>query len=417
AFGGLLLLGARAGDLVGRRRIFLIGIGLFTIASLLGGLATSAGWLLAARTAQGVGGALAAPVSLALLTSTFAEGRERTRALGLYTAVSIGGAAIGLVAGGMLTEWASWRWVMFVNVPIGAALLAAAAVVVSESPRVQGRFDLAGAVTSTVGMTSLVYGFVHAASDGWGNPTTVAAFAAGVVLAVAFVVIERRAVAPITPLPLFADRIRSGAYVARMLLVAGMTGMFFFLTQFLQDVLHYSPLQTGLGFLPVTIALFGASQASARTLIERFGERLVLIVGASLSTLSLLWMTQLSAQSGYTDVLGPLVLLGVGNGLAFVPLTSAALSGVKPEHAGAASGLVNVTQQVGGSLGLAVLVTVFGTASRHVTPLVNSTPAEQTRQVFVAGADAAFLVAAILLAITVGLATTVLRRRPDLAAN
>jgi EmrB/QacA subfamily drug resistance transporter len=414
AFGGLLLLGARAGDLIGRRRTFLAGITIFSVASLLGGFADSSAWLVGARAVQGVGAALAAPATLALLSSMFAEGRERTRALGLYTAVSISGAAIGLIAGGLLTELASWRWVMFVNVPIGAALLVAAVLVITETPRKTGRFDLTGAVTSTLGMTALVYGFVNAATDGWGDLRTLGAFGAGTLLVAAFVQVERTAAEPITPLAMFADRTRSGAYVARLLMVASMFGMFFFLTQFLQDVLDYSPIQTGLAFLPVTIALFAASQASARVLVERFGDRRVMVVGGLTSTASMLWLTQLSADSGYLGVLGPLVLVGLGNGIAFVPLTAAGLHGVPPHLAGAASGLVNVSQQVGGSLGLAVLVTVFGNASRGAEPLVGASVAEQARHSFVAGADAAFLVAALLLAATVAVVTLAIRTRPAL---
>lgn len=415
AFGGLLLLGARAGDLLGRRRTFITGIALFSVASLLGGFADSAGQLVAARGVQGVGAALAAPATLALLSAMFTEGRERTRALGLYTAVSISGAAIGLIAGGLLTEWASWRWVMFVNVPIGVALIVAAAVVIAETPRQAGRFDLLGAITSTLGMTALVYGFVAAATDGWGDVRTLAAFASGSVLMAAFVAVERTALAPITPLAMFADRTRSGAYVARLLMVAGMTGMFFFLTQFLQDVLEYTPIQTGMAFLPVTIALFTASQASARVLVERFGDRRVMVVGGLMSTVSMLWLTQLSADSGYIGVLGPLVLVGIGNGIAFVPLTAAGLHGVPPHLAGAASGLVNVTQQVGGSLGLAVLVTVFGTASRNADPVLGGSVADQATHAFVTGADAAFAMSAALLALTVAVVTFVIRARPTLA--
>src|SRR5262245_716587 len=320
AFGGLLLLGARMGDLLGRRRAFQLGLAIFTMASLVGGLATSPGVLLAARTAQGVGGALIAPATLALLTSMFAEGRERTRALGLYTAVSIGGAAVGLVAGGMLTEWASWRWVMIVNVPIGAAVMVATALFLDETARQRVRFDVAGALTSTIGVAALVYGFVHAAENGWSNLETLASFALGVGLLVTFVLVERRAQAPITPLTLFADRTRSGAYLARMLLIAGMTGMFFFLTQFMQDVLGYSPLQTGFGFLPITVSLFVASQLSARVFVERFGARAMMVGGIAVSTVGLLWLTRITGESGYADVIGPLVLVGLGNGSAFVPL-------------------------------------------------------------------------------------------------
>ena len=295
AFGGLLLLGARAGDLLGRRRTFMTGMAVFT-----GRVA--ARWarhrrLVAAgaRTLQGVGAAMTAPAVLAFLTSTFAEGRERTRALGLYTAVSIGGAAIGLITGGILTQLLSWRWVMFVNVPIGVAVLLGASFALTETPRQVGKFDLPGAFLATLGTTSLVYGFVRAASDGWLDAGTIGRSSLGVALIAAFVLNERRASHPITPLSLFADRTRAGAYLGRLLLVASMTGMFFFLTQFMQDVLHYGPLKTGLGFLPVTIALFTASQASARVLVERFGER-DRAAGrrVSLSLLSMLWLTQLS---------------------------------------------------------------------------------------------------------------------------
>src|SRR5216684_5640323 len=256
AFGGLLLLGARAGDILGRRRVFVAGIALFTAASLLGGLAQSDWWLLAARTAQGVGAAIAAPSTLALLTLTYREGRERTRALSLYSAVSGGGGSVGLVLGGMLTTWASWRWGLFINVPIGVALILVAPRYLPETERRTGHFDLAGALTSTLGMTALVYGFVRAAADGWSNRGTVGSFAAAALLLAAFVLTERRAEQPITPLRLFVSRERSGAYAARILVVGGIFGMFFFLTQFFQDVAHFSPLQAGLAFLPQTLVLF-----------------------------------------------------------------------------------------------------------------------------------------------------------------
>lgn len=409
AFGGLLLLGARVGDLLGRRPTLIAGIVVFALASLAGGLANGAGMMVAARAIQGAGAAFAAPATLSLITTMFPEGRERTRALGLYTAVSIGGGSLGLVAGGLLTELVSWRWVMLVNVPIGVAVALAASVVVPHTPRRSGRFDLAGAVTSTAGVAALVYGFVHAASDGWGTPGTVLSFVAGVALLAGFVVVERRAAEPITPLSLFADRTRSGAYVARMFMFAGMTGMFFFLTLFLQDVLGYSPIETGLGFLPTTVALFAASQLSARLLVARYGGRRVMMVGASLSTLSLLVLTQLSTSSGYLAVLGPLLLIGFGNGLTFVPLTGAGLHAVRPHEAGAAAGLTNVAQQLGASLGLAALVTVFGSAARAAQVTATS-PVGRAHEVFVAGADAAFAVGAVLLATTLVVVSTVVGR-------
>src|SRR6204780_2361867 len=253
--GGLLLLGGRAGDILGRRRMFIAGISLFTLASLAGGLSDTAGLLIAARALQGVGGALASPAVLALIVTSFPEGRERTRALAIYTAVITGGASLGLVLGGVITEWLSWRWVLFINVPIGLFALIAAPLFVTETPRQPGRFDLAGALTSTLGMASLVYAFIRAASNGWGDSVAVGAFVAAVVLLVLFVLNERRAPQPITPLRLFTDRSRSGSYIARLLLVAGMMGMFFFLTQFIQEVLGFSPILAGVAFLPMTVTL------------------------------------------------------------------------------------------------------------------------------------------------------------------
>jgi MFS family permease len=330
--------------------------------------------------------------------------------------VSIGGAAVGLIAGGMLSEWASWRWVLFVNVPIGAVLLVLGRSALPETARQKGRFDLAGALTSTLGMTALVYGFVHAATDGWSSLETVGSFAAGLLLLAAFVVIEQRAEAPITPLRMFASRNRSSSYVARLLLVAGMMGMFFFLTQFLRGVLGYSDLRTGFAFLPLTATVFTASQLSARHLVHRFGDQRMMIIGITFSTLGMLWLTQLSQASNYLDLVGPLMVFGLGNGLAFVPLTTAALDGVAPADAGAASGLVNVMQQVGGSLGLAVLVTVFGTASKdaqsHVDPGLS--PAEAARQVFVVAADRSFWTATAFLAATWLLVAFAIRtRKPE----
>lgn len=414
-FGGLLLLGARAGDILGRRRVFLTGIGLFTAASLAGGFAQSAGELLVARAVQGVGGALASPAALALLMTMFTGARERTRALGYYTAVSIGGAAIGLVAGGMLSEWASWRWVLFVNVPIGLVLLVAALPVLPDSVRIRGRFDVTGAVTSTLGMGALVYGFVHAASDGWADTLTIGSFVAGLVLLAGFVLTERRAEAPITPLRLFTDRVRASAYVGRLLLVAGMMGMFFFLTQFLHGVLGYSDLKTGFAFLPMPISVFVASQLAARFLVDRFGGRRLMLIGLSMSTIGMVWLTQLDATSGYGSLLGPLTVFALGNGLAFVPLTSAALEGVAPQDSGAASGLVNVMQQVGGSLGLAVLVTVFGAATSNFEAPAGSTAADAAKLAFVHGADTAFWTAAAFLAATLALIAIVMRPRTKTA--
>ncbi|MGZ6792433.1 MAG: MFS transporter [Mycobacteriales bacterium] len=397
-FGGLLLLGARAGDLLGRRRTFVSGIAVFSVASLLGGFAPTSGLLLAARALQGVGGALAAPSSLALLTTMFPSPRERMRAIGLFTAVSVGGGALGLILGGMLTQWASWRWVMFVNVPIGVAVIAAGRALLPETAPHPGRFDLPGALLSTGGMTSLVYGFVRAASDGWSDAGTVGSFVAGVLLLAAFVRVELTAEEPITPLRLFADRSRTSANVARGLLFAGMFGLFFFLTQFLQEVLQYSSLRTGFAFLPLPVTVFFVSQLTSRVLVNRVNGKALMLGGVALGASGFLLAGQLTPTSSYPHVVGALLLFAVGNGLSFVPLTSAALEGVPQEDAGAASGLVNVTQQLGGSLGVAILVTVFGSAAKHATPLLHATAPAQAAHAFTVGATSAFQWAGAFLA-------------------
>jgi EmrB/QacA subfamily drug resistance transporter len=384
-FGGLLLLGGRAGDILGRRRMFITGILLFTLASFLGGLATSAAWLLAARALQGVGAAIAAPTALALITTNFAEGRERNRAFGVFAATAVAGGSIGLLAGGMLTSWLSWRWVLFVNVPIGILLALAAPLYITESERQPGRFDLGGALTSTAGMTALVYGFIRAAQEGWSDPVTIGSFAAAAVLLAVFLSIETRISQPITPLHLFRDRNRGGVYAIMLALAAAMFGMFFFLTLFVQDVLGYSPLRAGVAFLPITAAIVITSQFAAQSL-PRLGPKRLMTAGAALAVAGLAWLSQVSVTSGYVEgILGPMLVFGLGMGLLFVPLTILAVSGVEPHETGAASSLLNVTQQVGGSLGLSILVTVFGTASRNEATnqvgqfLANASPELQAR--------------------------------------
>jgi EmrB/QacA subfamily drug resistance transporter len=363
-FGGLLLLGGRAGDILGRRRVFMAGILLFTLASLLGGLAQEPWQLLAARVLQGVGGAIASPTSLALITTTFPEGPERNRAFGVFAAVSAGGGAIGLLAGGMLTEWLDWRWVLFVNVPIGIVIAVLAPLYISESERHSGRFDIAGALTSTAGMASLVYGFIRAADEGWRDNLTIGSFGAAVVLLLAFAFIESRAKEPITPLRMFADRNRSGTYVIMLSLAAAMFGMFFYIVLFVQNVLQYSPIEAGLAFLPVTVVIALGAGLSQRFL-PVLGPKPFMLVGSALTAIGLAWQTLISADSSYAGgVLGPMLLFGFGMGLNFVTLTVTAVSGVAQHEAGAASGLLNATQQVGGSLGLSILTTVFGSASK-----------------------------------------------------
>jgi EmrB/QacA subfamily drug resistance transporter len=365
-FGGLLLLGARAGDLLGRRRVFLTGIALFSLSSLAGGLALAGWMLLAARALQGVGAALAAPSALSLLTTVFPEGPARVRAIALYTTVSAGGGAIGLVAGGLLTDLVSWRWVMFVNVPIGVAVWLVGRVVLVETQRRQGRFDLAGALTSTLGMSGIVLGLVEAGSDGWTRPLTVGPLVAGAALLGFFVHNEARAEEPILPLRLLAHITRSTANVSRGLVYAGMYGLFFFMSQFLQDVQHFSPLAAGVAFLPMPASVFLASQLTSRVLVRRFPLRLVTMAGVTLSAIGLLLAMQL-LQPGvaYPEIMAWFVLVGSGSGISFVTLTTASLHEVEAGDAGAASGLINVSQQLGAALGLAVLVTVFGVVTGH----------------------------------------------------
>jgi EmrB/QacA subfamily drug resistance transporter len=396
--GGLLLLGGRAGDILGRRRLFVAGIALFTVASLVGGFSTTAGMLLASRAIQGVGGAMAAPAVLALIIGSFPEGKERTRALGIYMGVITGGSSLGLVLGGVITEWLSWRWVLFINVPIGIAVVAITPLFVRETDRQPGHFDLVGAVTSTAGVSALVYGFIRAASNGWGDHLTVGAFGLSVVLLALFIVNESKASQPITPLRLFANASRSGSFVTRLFVIAGMFGMFYFLTQFLQRVLGFSPLRAGVAFLPMTVTLFAVSRLSPR-IMPRLGVKPMMIVGLLPAIVAMAWLSRVSASTGYwTDVFGPMMLIGIGFGLLFVPLTTASLVGVPPKDSGAASAMLNMLQLVGGSLGLAVLVAVFGTASRHAAshPVPGLTQLAQTQHVLAHGIASAFLLAAVL---------------------
>jgi EmrB/QacA subfamily drug resistance transporter len=414
-FGGLLLLGARTGDLVGRRRTFLAGIALFSLSSLAGGFALTSWMLLAARAVQGVGGALAAPAALALLTTIFPEGSERIRAIGLFTTVSAAGGATGLVAGGLLTQWASWRWVMFVNVPIGLAVVLVGASVLVETPRRQGHFDLAGAVTSTLGMTAVVLGLVEAGTSGWRSPLTVGSLVTGLVLLGSFVRLEATAEEPILPLRILTSRVRASANAARGLGYAGMYGMVFFLTQFLQDIQHRSPLVTGIGFLPTPMSVFLSSQVTSKVLVNRVPAKVLMLSGSALSALGLLLCTRLQPGTPYAQLLVSLVLIGAGMGMSFVSLTTAALNGVAPQDAGAASGLVNVMQQLGAALGLAVLVTVFNSVT-HSAPL--GQPADSSSQAaLVHGLHVTFAAAALFCLAALTMVALGIRpsRQPEVA--
>jgi EmrB/QacA subfamily drug resistance transporter len=400
-FGGLLLLGGRAGDLFGRRRMFVLGAALFTVASLAGGLADSATLLLVARVVQGIGAAAAGPSTLALIATTFTEPRERVRALALFSAVASGGFAIGLILGGLLTEWLSWRAVLFINVPFGAAIVALVPKFVPDPERRQAHLDLPGAITGTIGIAALVYTFIRAATNGWGDTIVLVTLTAGLLLLAAFVSIEQRARQPLVPLRLFADRNRAAAYVNFFFGPMAMMSMFFFLTQFLQEIRHYAALETGVAFLPMAVALFSVTRVIPK-LLRRFGPKPLTIGGTAVMILGLAWLTRLSPDSEYlTSLFGPMLLMGLGGGLAFSPLNIIIMSTVRPEEAGAAGGVLQTMQQVGGTLGLAILVTVFGASARHAGE-AGASP----ENVLVSGMTDAFVAAAIVATLTFFVALT-----------
>jgi EmrB/QacA subfamily drug resistance transporter len=365
-FGGLLLLGGRAGDILGRRRVFIAGIILFSLASLLGGFATSQAWLLAARALQGVGGAIVAPTALSLITTNFPEGPPRNRAMGVYAAMSIGGAGVGLLVGGLLTTYASWRWVLFVNVPIGAVVALLAPRALGESQRHPGRFDLPGAITGTFGLAALVYGLSSAATtpDGashWGDTKVLASLSAAVVLLVAFLVIEARSKDALMPMRIFRNRGRSAANLIMLCIGTSMFGMFFFLTLFVQHVWGYSALRTGVYYLPM-VAIIMAMSGLATQLVSRIGVKPLLIVASAMSVGGMFWLSRVGEHSTFASgLLGPELLTGAGLGLLFMPVTLVALAKVEEKDAGLASSLPNVGQQVGGAIGLAILGTVAWT--------------------------------------------------------
>ncbi|MFJ2363328.1 MFS transporter [Pseudomonas sp. NPDC087697] len=400
AFGGLLLLGARAGDILGRRRMLVGGLMLFTAASLAIGFAQSPAWLIIARAAQGVGAAILAPSTLALLSTNFAEGPARTRAFAYYGATAGVGASIGLVLGGVIADWLSWRVGFFINLPIGIALMLGARRYLAETVRRPGQLDVVGALCSTLGMSSLVYGIVRSASDGWGDSTTLVTFTAGVLLLAVFVLNEGKAEQPIMPLRLFANRERAGAYAARVLFLGAMVGFWFFTTQYLQGVLGYGPFEAGVAFLPTTLVNFAAAMAVPR-LTHRFGNGPVLAAGLTLSLLGLAWLSRVSADTAYlTGVALPMMLIGIGQGCTLSPLTVAGVAGVAPEDAGAASGLVNVAHQLGGSLGLAILIVVFDAAGSSVTD-AKALFAQRVAAAFSAGTLMLALALVVVLALIV----------------
>ena len=362
AFGGLLLLGGRTGDLFGRRRMFVIGSILFTAGSLAGGLATSSTLLIIARAAQGVGAAVLAPTALSLLAATFPQGPQRNRALGVYSGVSAGGGAIGLLMGGIITNYFSWRWIMFVNVPIGLLLAFAAPRVLPRSEGRPGRLDLPGAVTVTAGVSLLVYGLARVATHDWSDNVTRATLAVAVALLVTFTALESRGRSPLMPLRIFANRNRSGAYGLSLAIGASLSGMLFVLTLFLQNVLGFSPLQAGFAFLPTALGVIVGAALTSR-LIGRVGPRVPMTTGALMAAIGMFWLSAVTVHASYfTDVFGPLVVLAVGLGMAFVSTSVTAISGVSPNESGLASALLNMGRQLGGSLGIAIMGTVAVTS-------------------------------------------------------
>lgn len=360
SIGSLLLLGGRLGDLLGRRKMLVVGVLLFAAASLVGGLALNPAMLIVSRIVQGLGAAIASPAALALITTTFPAGKERNRAMGVYAAMSGAGAAVGLILGGVLTEY-NWRWTFFINVPIGLLVAFLAPRVLVESEAGQGRLDLGGALTGTAGLVGIVYGLTHAAepTGGWGSSLTIACLVAGVAFLAAFVVIERRNPFALLPIRILTDRTRGTSLFVMLLVGAGMFAMFYFLGLYIQQVLGYSPIKAGFAFLPFSAGIVaGAGIASA--LASRIDVRWISGPGALLATLGMWGFTNLTVDSGYASHLLPwIVVLAVGMGLTFVPLTLTATAGVREEDSGAASAALNTAQQIGGAIGLAALSTVF----------------------------------------------------------
>jgi len=359
-FGGFLLLGGRTGDLIGRKRLFLGGLVVFTIASLMNGLAVNEGMLIGSRALQGLGAAFISPAALSIISTTFEEGKERARALGVWAAIAIGGAAIGLILGGVLTQLFSWPWIFFVNVPVGVVAFVLSLRLIPESRDEHARraFDVGGAISVTGGLMALVYAIVNAETDGWGSPVTIGAFAVSSVLLASFVLIELRSKAPLVRLSIFRVRSLLTANVVMLLVASGMFAMFFFNTLYIQRVLGYGPLEAGLAFLPFTAGVM-ISAGLASQFAPRVGVRPVAVLGMAVSAVGMLLLVRLPVDGTYlADVLPSLVVTSLGMGAVFMPLTLIATTGLQDEDQGLASGLFNTSQQIGGALGLAILSTV-----------------------------------------------------------
>ncbi|MGD9961600.1 MFS transporter [Nocardioides sp.] len=397
AFGGLLLLGGRLGDVRGRLRLFELGLALFTAASLLGGLAQTPGWLVAARAAQGVGAAMAAPSVLALLTTSAPDEAARNRAFALFAAVSSGGASLGLLLGGFVTDVGSWRWTLWINVPIGIAVLLLARRFVTETEQRPGRFDVGGAVTATLGAVSLVWALIGTPEHGWTSPRTLGALALGIAALTALAMIERRVAHPMIQPHLLRSGRRIAALAVMALVVGAQLSMFFLVVQYVQRVLGFGPLASGFAFLPLSLGIFAMSRVTPR-LVARFGPGALIMVGTLGLTTSFVLLSEVGATSTYFGaVFAPMLLNGLSAGLVFMPVTATALAGVESEHAGSASGLLQTTQQLGSAVGVAVIVSVYA---------AGAVPGE-----FLPGARSAFLTSATFALVAFLVSTAVLRTR------
>src|SRR5262245_8714613 len=418
-FGGFLLLGGRAGDLLGRKRVFLVGIVVFTVASLLNGLAPTSEFLIVFRGLQGLGAAMIAPAALSIITTTFAEGAERTKAMGVWAAIAVGGGAVGLVLGGILVETLSWPWIFYVNIPVGIGVFLASLRFVPESRDEQAHrsFDLAGAVTVTAGLVVLVYAIVKAQEKGWGSAHTLGLGAVSLVLLGVFVVIERRSAEPLVRLSIFRVPTIRAANVVMLFVASGIFAMFFFNTLYIQRVLGFSPIQAGLAFLPFTAGII-IGAGLAQRLVPRLGAREVPLIGMAMAVVGLLLYLRLQPDGTYlTDLLPGMILVSIGMGLTFVPVTLIATSGIPPDDAGLASGLFNTSQQIGGALGLAILSTLAASATTSSLSGEGApTPAQQS-QALVDGFHVAFLGSAVLVAIGAVLLLLLLRRRDVVAVG
>jgi EmrB/QacA subfamily drug resistance transporter len=413
-FGGFLLLGGRAADLFGTQRLFIAGLLLFSGASLVNGISTSAGMLVGGRAIQGLGAALVSPAALAIITTTFADGRERTKALGVWSAIAAGGGAAGLVLGGVLTETLSWRWVFFINLPIGIAAVLFSLRMISnkaaeEKPETS---DVAGAVTVTTGLLVLVFAIVKASAYGWGSGRTIGLFLAAVALLVSFVVIELRSRAPLIRLSIFRIRSLSVANVSMLLVGSALFSMFFFISLYVQQLLGYSPIRAGLAFLPFTVGIVIGAGA-AQQLIRRVGVRATTVGGLVIATIGLMLYARITNDGTYLGQIFPAVMVtSIGMGLTFVPVTLLATTNVPAEDAGLASGLFNTSQQIGGALGLAILSTLAATRTSHVLDALGHKASFSERaSAVISGYHLAFFVGGGLMAIAVVLLATLIRGR------